>query len=278
MAADFNTIEEVLAALKVVCDEACEANDRTGFFAALYRQVTLEIAKAIGNGQFEDGPRMSRFDAHFGSRYFQAFDAYRQPSAAVPVPQCWQVAFDTCTSHAAVVQHLVLGINAHINLDLAGAAADTSPDDIESLHADYLKVNAILSGTLDKVQDELDTISPLLWMVDRLGWGFDEHVLSWIVRSSRDEAWQSAVVLAPLSADERVSLTESLDRTATELAHYVCHLPPGLEPVLRFHEQRDVASVIKAIERAGATDENPAPGAAARRPPPAGHVALSPPA
>jgi hypothetical protein len=252
MTADMTTIEEVLDRLAAVCDEAIRTNDRVGYFAALYRQVTLQIAKGIAAGVFEDGPRMSRFDAHFGSRYFRAFDGFRQPAEGVTIPRCWQVAFEAGRDQIAVVQHLILGINAHINLDLAGAAADTSPEAIDSLHRDYLTVNTILTDTLDKIQGELDQISPVLKLVDFLGGQADERILSWIVRESRDAAWHWATVLAGQTDADRLATTAELDGAAELLAKGICHLPPGAAELIRLGEKTDIAEVIEAIGRATA--------------------------
>ena len=48
-------------------DRAIERKDRVGYFAALYRQVTVEVRSAIHSGLFDDGPRMDRFDTLFGN-------------------------------------------------------------------------------------------------------------------------------------------------------------------------------------------------------------------
>ena len=52
--------------------------NRIGFFADLYRQVTLRIKQWIEEGRFDDGVRMEAFTVQFGKRYFAALDAYRQ--------------------------------------------------------------------------------------------------------------------------------------------------------------------------------------------------------
>jgi hypothetical protein len=55
---------------------ALRDGDRIGYFASLYRQVTVAIRAAIRTNEFDDGERMSRFDAAFGNRYFAALDAW----------------------------------------------------------------------------------------------------------------------------------------------------------------------------------------------------------
>ncbi len=58
----------------IVADTTATANPR-GYFAALYRQVTLEVRRGITAGDFDDGARMSTFDAAFANRYFTAYES-----------------------------------------------------------------------------------------------------------------------------------------------------------------------------------------------------------
>ncbi len=77
-----NDIDDVIEALTGIVARARDQADRTGYFAALYRQVTVAVRDAITAGRFDDGQRMSRFDALFGNRYFDALDAWRAAVAA----------------------------------------------------------------------------------------------------------------------------------------------------------------------------------------------------
>ena len=56
------TIDEVVEQLDAIIDDARHERSRLGFFAALYRRVTVEVRDGIAAGRFEDGPRMERFD------------------------------------------------------------------------------------------------------------------------------------------------------------------------------------------------------------------------
>lgn len=125
---DPTDIGGVLAALRTVVDEAAGTGSRIGYFAALYRQVTLAVAQAIADGVFDDGARLSRLDAAFGNRYLHALHACQATPDGAAAPECWRLAFAAAGAPGPVlVQHLVLGVNAHINLDLAVAAAQTCP-------------------------------------------------------------------------------------------------------------------------------------------------------
>ena len=119
------TIEDVLEALREVVDDSAADESRVGYFAALYRQVTVGIARAIDAGAFDDGERMSRLGAAFGNRYLEALHAWR--SGGRP-SRSWRTAFRAADdARPVVVQHLALGVNAHINLDLPISAAGCAP-------------------------------------------------------------------------------------------------------------------------------------------------------
>ncbi|MGW3820692.1 DUF5995 family protein [Streptomyces sp. NPDC005046] len=154
------SIDEVVDGLAGIVREAGRAGDRVGYFAALYRQVTVEVRTAIHGGLFDDGARMDRFDTLFGNRYFDAYDAWRRDRSG---PRCWREAFGLLDdADTVIVQHLILGVNAHINLDLAVAAARTSPgEDIHALRHDFLLINDILARVVLGVQDSVGALSPL---------------------------------------------------------------------------------------------------------------------
>src|SRR5580692_9962210 len=116
------TINEVLARLDAIIEQSIAANDRRGFFAAVYKRVTLAVRAGIADGEFDDGPRMERLDVTFANRYLDAYDAYARGDKASMV---WVKTFDAARSDdVLVLQHLLLGMNAHIALDLGIAVLD----------------------------------------------------------------------------------------------------------------------------------------------------------
>src|SRR6185436_10526735 len=185
---------QVVQALDGIIAECKARRSRLGFFAALYRQVTVHVREGIANGFFEDGPRMERLDALFASRYLDAFAAR---GAGQPVSEAWRVAFDTgLGSRATILQDLLLGVNAHINLDLGIAAAETSPGAaIEDLKADFDRINAILGEFVDAAQDVIDDFSPGMNTLDAVGGRTDEGLANFSLLIAREEAWLNAEVL-----------------------------------------------------------------------------------
>src|SRR5690348_6722042 len=187
-------IDEVLAALDRIIATAIAEHSRVGFFAALYRQVTLRVKQGIADGMFDDGPRMMQLDTVFASRYLDALEAWE--SGGVPT-KSWRYALNASRrSDLIILQHLLLGINAHINLDLGVAAAQVAPGDaLPSLHGDFQRINQILGALTDNVKRVLEQFSPLLHLVDGFGGTVDDAIVNFSLSGARDDAWLHAQVL-----------------------------------------------------------------------------------
>jgi hypothetical protein len=55
-----STIDEAIEQMTAIVDSARQAGQRQGFFAALYRRVTIAVRDGIAAGRFEDGDRHPR--------------------------------------------------------------------------------------------------------------------------------------------------------------------------------------------------------------------------
>jgi hypothetical protein len=145
--AQFSSIDEAISAMDRNIDRCLEGADRAGFFAAMYRAVTARVKQGIEDGWFDDCDRMERFDVLFAHRYL---DACRRWEAGSEVTDAWRLAFETSErSDCIALQHLLLGINAHINLDLGIAAADA--------------VGQVRSGSSVTTSSGSTTCSPRWW-------------------------------------------------------------------------------------------------------------------
>jgi len=92
-------------------------DERTGYFAALYYKVTSRVKDGIAKNEFEDGPRMEKLDVSFCQPLSRRAGAMAKEYSPY---RFMEVALDsTKRSSILVLQHLLLGVNAHINLDLA---------------------------------------------------------------------------------------------------------------------------------------------------------------
>lgn len=104
------------------------------------------------------GARRARLDVAFARRHLDALDAWRERRAP---SLSWRIAFEAARSRSLLVlQHMLLGMNAHINLDLGIAAAETSPGgSLAALHGDFLAINGGLAAIMRR-QRRRAPISP----------------------------------------------------------------------------------------------------------------------
>ncbi len=246
------TIDDVLAALRTVVDEAASAGDRVGLFAAVYRQVTATIAERLEDGHFDDAERLDRFDAVFAGRYLTALRTWqdgRDPGRS------WRLAFRaTGENDLVLVQHVVLGINAHINLDLAVAAAQTAPGDrIAGLKGDFERINDVLLDVLCELQGAVNELSPLLGGLDVVLGRIDEEIFGFKLQRARTEAWEAAVLLAGQAPEARERTVRMLDRYAHGVGRFVLAPPfpvPAALQVVRFAERVETAEAIRRLDGA----------------------------
>ena len=185
------SIDGVISALENIILDSEKNNDTSGYFAALYLKVTKQVKKGIENNEFEDGPRMEKLDVIFASRYLDAYRAWKNNQ---PVTDSWKKAFSLSTHYWPIVlQHLLMGMNAHINLDLGIAAAEISKNkDINELKNDFDKINEILSSLVNEVQDNLSKIWPTLkWILQKTR-KVDDFLIDYSMQLSRDGAWNFA--------------------------------------------------------------------------------------
>jgi hypothetical protein len=246
------SIDDVLAALRTVVDDAARAGDRIGLFAAVYRQVTAAIATGVRDGLFDDADRLNRFDAVFAGRYLAALEAWR---AGRDPGRSWRLAFRaTEDADLVLVQHVVLGINAHINLDLAVAAAQTSPgEEIAGLRADFERINDVLIDVLCELQGALNDLSPLLGGLDAVLGRLDEEIFGFKLQRARAEAWEAAVLLAGQPPEAREQTVRMLDRYAHGVGRFVLAPPfpvPAALQVVRFAERVETSEAIRRLDGA----------------------------
>ncbi len=209
------TIDQVIGRLDEIVDISIREGSRLGYFAALYNRVTRAIRDGIRKGAFDDNPRMERLDVEFANRYIEAYDRLRQGLAPTT---SWQVAFDSVVKpDLSVFRHLVLGMNAHINLDLGIACAVTAPaEEIDGLRADFNRINDVLASLLPAVEAQLAEISPRLGAfsdvahyMDRL----DERLGNFSMETAREGAWRFGRRLAwlrsPVAQDLAITVRDT---------------------------------------------------------------------
>jgi hypothetical protein len=235
---------------------AREHRSRLGYFAALYRGVTIGAATALAAGAFERPDAAQRLIILFAGRYFDAFDHRLHGK---PTTRSWQAAFDAADRWApTVLQHLLLGINAHINLDLGIAAARTRGE-LDLPRSDFDRVNDMLVEMMDDVQAKLAVVWPLLRLLDWMAGRLDENLVGFALRQARADAWVFGESLLVKGADTR-TLIDQRDQHVAGIARHIVRPGPLLRAGLatvRLGEMRSVVGIIDLLAaetlEAGAT-------------------------
>jgi len=110
-------------AIESIIDWSIGASSRLGYFAALYKRITIAVRTAVAQGVFQDAPRIERLDVTFASRYFEALNGYFHPGKFPKPTRSWQVTLNAASrAEPIILQHMLAGVNVHIGLDLGIAA------------------------------------------------------------------------------------------------------------------------------------------------------------
>lgn len=251
--AELTTIDGVLDELDDIIETTVEEGSPLAIFAFVYRRTTARIAEGIERREFEDPEMMERFDVDFAKKYIQAFWRYRHDK---PVPFVWKFAFraaeDPDGRKPIILQHLMLGMNAHINLDLGIAAAETAPGGrIPSLKKDFMMVNTMLEELIDEMQLRICRASPLLFLLDWIGERNDEDIINFSLRKARDFAWNAAVILAHAEEEEKDHIIREMDEQIVKVAKRVLDPPGFLLPkvlgLIRMFEDKDIRVIIDKL-------------------------------
>ncbi len=249
------TIDDVIRALDGIIDWAWNQKSRTGYFAALYRRVTQSVKDGINQGRFQNGPLLEKLDVVFANRYLQAFEQLR--SGQKPMLS-WQVPFQAASHwYPLVVQQLLGGINAHINLDLGIAAALCSPgDQITELQTDFNEINAVLAGEVGTVEAEIAEVSPEIGLLEKFGLREETTIINFSLTKARDCAWSEAVKMAALPASQMQTAIDDLDSRVQMLGRLVVSPPVWIKLQLfpiRVRENNDVRRVLDVLAKKPAT-------------------------
>jgi hypothetical protein len=243
------SLEEVIEDIADVVRDAKGSGSRVGFFAAMYSGVTVQVRAGVESGLFEDGPRMERMATTFAARYLDALHQFRRGNRT---SRCWDFAFRSAEMwRPLILQHLLLGINAHINLDLGIAAAQTSPgDELRDLRNDFVEINRVLSRQVEGIRETIGDLSPWIGLLDQVDPNAGRAIVNFSIQRAREQAWTVAELLAGLPEEGWPGHIDVLDRNALSLARLVRD-PPGfiLKSGLRLIRVREMNDVRQTIER-----------------------------
>ena len=244
------TIDEVIQLLQEIIQQSITEKSTKGYFAVLYLKVTQKVKEGIQNGTFENGPRMEKLDVIFANRYIKAYYQYQTQQ---PISKSWEAAFVEADNYWIIVlQHLLLGMNAHINLDLGIAAAQVSPkDEIHSLQNDFNMINTILSSLVADVEKDLTEVWPILkWILEKTK-SIDTFLIDFSMQKAREGAWKYALELAPLEgnkAEESITIRDEKVAQKAKLITNLGGIPVFLFKIMRLFEVGTVDQKIKDLQ------------------------------
>ena len=245
------TIDEVIAFLDQIIQDSKDEESTLGYFAALYRKVTKQVKDKIGQHYFDDDARMELLDVTFANRYLKAYSDYK---AGKEITQSWQVAMNASQNNRLIVlQHLLVGMNAHINLDLGIAAAEvTNKDTIHSLKGDFDKINDILAALVAEVENDLAEIWPFLLWILKVTKKIDTFLINFSMSIARDGAWLFANELT--FRDASTPLDELISKRDVKIAKLGQSIvsPGRIERfifwIIRLGERGTIADKIAVLE------------------------------
>lgn len=244
------TIDEVLQKLDLIIEDSLKENSFLGIFAYVYRRTTAQIKTEIENQIFEDNVRLEKFDISFANLYF---DAYEQYKSGQPLSASWKIAFKAEYENFTIIQHILLGMNAHINLDLGVAAAsEMQGQPIQALENDFTKVNDVLAGLVGEMQSKLGKLSPLMFFLGWIGGRTDDQIIDFSMRKAREQSWETANKLWNSDEVHRKEKINEVDIIVTILSEIIKHpvtiIVKYVLRLMKIFEEKDLKRIIEVFE------------------------------
>jgi hypothetical protein len=177
------------------------AGDPARFFLATYLRTTRAVADELERGGFRNPGWVERWDVAFAGLYLDAVDdaqAGRRP------PEPWAVAFGAGAGAGDLppLRHVLLGMNAHINYDLAQSllAVISEPefDDpglLADRHADHEHIDQVLVSRVGAEDTELEAAGGPRSRGDRLLQPLNRLATKRFLRESRAKVWANTRLL-----------------------------------------------------------------------------------
>jgi hypothetical protein len=201
-----DSIDGVVAAMQDRRDRLSPEQAHLREFLGTYERTTIAVGKAVRDGVFEDGPWVEDWDVAFADLYLDALDA---DLGGGRVPRPWRLAFEA-PPDLKPLQHVLLGINAHINYDLPQALLAVISDEdfrdptiLDRRRRDHERIDGVLSGRVAAEDQELASVSARS-LLDRLLTPLNQRASRRFLREARQKVWHNTAELqrARLSGPE----------------------------------------------------------------------------
>lgn len=243
----YDTVPQVIKGFEWLEDFFYQNDDLCGVFATAYLHITRSLNKAFDTDTFINNSWTKRYLVRFANLYREALlnDLLGKDEI---VPKAWRISFDLADKkEGLIIQHLLLGINAHINHDLAIALYDVQIDPgREQKYSDHTQVNLILELATEGLKKAVaEKYAPILDSLDRALGSIDDEITEFSIPKAREHAWSMAVALTAADSDlEREILQKSLDEQAAVLSNLILSSPTrdprfiGIVKVLKWMDRK----------------------------------------
>ncbi len=225
---EFRSVDDVITKLEQFERICLEHDDLRGVFATAYLLITKSISSHFSDDTFHDKNWTQAYLVRFGNLYREAV-LIDETSNGNPVPKSWHISFDTARKKEALItQHLLLGINAHINHDLAVALYDVKIDpERADKYADHCMINNILEDSTNALKiDVSQKYAPILKRLDRKTGYISDDITNFSIPKAREHAWSFAIALTrAANQTEQNILRKALDDQAAVLARLIMASP-----------------------------------------------------
>jgi hypothetical protein len=198
------------------------AANRVSAFNELYLKITRRVDGALHTGVNEP-TFLELLDVEFAKRYFAALELWNRDDE--DTPDVWEVLFKRGRDlRLSRLTAAMLGVNAHINHDLAlaliGTWAELGPPQDDRIHPDYLLVNQIFFEEIPPLRRGFST----RWQMDldHFVGPLDDWSQRMLVTVTRARAWDQGLRLWHLrhDADDFEEARRAMDRAASLLAEW----------------------------------------------------------
>lgn len=183
-----SSIADVIQELKYINQISKDTSFENIFaFNNTYLIITEIVKAKMDTGYFDDDKRMEKFDIIFAQYYFDALHSYLEGATC---PSSWRVLFDAAKSNTSMQwQYMALGVNAHVNNDLALALYDA--DFGSQYKNDYLKVNTIIFKTIKQVVESFTEMNPIINQIKNNSVQLYSPILYLLIKNWRLNAWNN---------------------------------------------------------------------------------------
>ena len=201
------SVHEALAALDAVSERLLARGDQRAAFPDIYAIITRRVSESVALGSegcFQEPRFISRLAGRFCERYLEtlrwSLRGDQQDTGA------WSIAYACCElGDVMPLHHVLLGLSAHINYDLALGIAATiaehgggdDPVKLARYKHDHDAVNCLLRASVPEAFDHLVErhACPLSRVLYRRAYGMAEWVVMHVLTAWRERVWHDAIAL-----------------------------------------------------------------------------------